>query len=82
MTTDSPRIVELAKIISDSVAVMQSALIAKNHLSPSFDEDAVTSLPLDLADVQDRILDASAELHDLLLQPINLITKYGGVSAQ
>lgn len=59
--------------------MVQSALDAKNPPSPSFDEDAATSPPLDLADVQDRILDASAELHDLLLQPISLIHKHGGV---
>ncbi|KAI1321704.1 S-adenosyl-L-methionine-dependent methyltransferase [Xylariaceae sp. FL0255] len=79
MATNTPRIIELARIISGSVAKIQDALTARNLPSPSFDEDApMISIPPDLSDVQDTILDASAEIHDLRLQPINLIHKYGG----
>ncbi|KAI0888674.1 S-adenosyl-L-methionine-dependent methyltransferase [Annulohypoxylon maeteangense] len=77
METMTPRIIELVRILSDSVTEVQAALSKKNHPSPSFDEDTPASIPPDLSDLQDKILDASAELHDLFLQPINLIYKYG-----
>lgn len=81
MEITTPRIVQLVRILSDSVTEVQAALAKKGHPSPSFDEDAPASIPPELSDLQDKILDASAELHDLFLQPINLIHKYGAVSA-
>ncbi|KAI1443858.1 S-adenosyl-L-methionine-dependent methyltransferase [Annulohypoxylon stygium] len=77
MEITTPRIVQLVRILSDSVTEVQAALAKKGHPSPSFDEDAPASIPPELSDLQDKILDASAELHDLFLQPINLIHKYG-----
>lgn len=79
-TTITPRIVELASILSKCVTEVQAALVEKGHPSPSFEENAPIAVPPNLADLQDKILDASAELHDLFLEPINLIHKNGAVS--
>lgn len=55
-------------------------LSAKGIVSPSFDEDASFNIPLELNTDHDAVLDATAELHDLLLEPLNLIHRHGGVS--
>lgn len=47
---------------------------------PSFGVDASTSLPEELSQDQDVVLDATAELHDLLLEPLTLLFRHGGVS--
>ncbi|RYP50583.1 hypothetical protein DL768_003928 [Monosporascus sp. mg162] len=73
-----PRIVHLANAISASVIKIQEVLSAKGIPSPSFDEDAPFSLPLEIARDHDVVLDATAELHDLLLEPLNLIHRHGG----
>ncbi|KUI71081.1 6-hydroxytryprostatin B O-methyltransferase [Cytospora mali] len=41
-------------------------MTSKNLPSPSFDEDAPSSLPREVADAQSTVLDATAELRDLL----------------
>lgn len=76
-----PRIIQLARTISTSVAQIDAALAASGLPSPSFDENApVGYLPSNISDAQDAVLDATAELHDLLLEPLHLIKKYSGVS--
>jgi hypothetical protein len=75
----TPRIVELANTIGASVGKIQEVLSAQN-LSVSFDEDALSLLLLELSDAQDAVLDATAELHDLLMEPMSLIHGHGGVS--
>jgi hypothetical protein len=72
------RIVELANTIAASVGKIQEVLSAQN-LSLSFDEDASSSLPLELSDAQDAVLDATTELRDLFTEPMSLIHGYGGV---
>ncbi|KAG8169256.1 hypothetical protein KVR01_000001 [Diaporthe batatas] len=72
------RIQQLAETISASVAKIQAGLAAKNLPSPSFDENAPPSLPLELSDAQDAVLDATAELRDLLMEPMTLIHGHGG----
>jgi hypothetical protein len=74
------RIVELANAISKSVASIQKTLDAEGSPSPSFDEDSSFHLPLETSKDRDILLDATAELHDLLLEPLNLIHRHGGVS--
>lgn len=75
------RIIQLARTISTSVAKIDAALAANGLPSPSFDEDAPASyLPPEIWSAQDAILDATAELHDLLLEPLHLIKKHSGVS--
>lgn len=82
MTSDQPlpRIVQLANTISASALKIQEALSAKGIQSPSFDEDASFNIPLEIASHHDAVLDATAELNDLLLEPLNLIHRHGGVS--
>jgi hypothetical protein len=75
-----PRIVQLASAISKSVSNIQRTLHAEGIPSPSFDEDASFHLPLETSKDHDVVLDATAELHDLLLEPLNLIHRHGGVS--
>jgi len=76
--TSTPRIAELAKTIGDSVAKLQEVLKAQNAPFPSFDENAPASLPLEASEARDAVLDATTELHDLLLDPMVLIHTHGG----
>ena len=75
-----PRIEQLVATIGNSVAKLQEILSSKGLPPPSFDENAQFALPEEVIDYQDNILDATAELHDLLLEPLNLIHRHGGVS--
>lgn len=75
------RIQQLAEIISASVNKIQASLTAQNLPTPSFDEDAPPTLPLELSNAQDAVLDATAELRDLLTAPMTLIHSHGGVSS-
>jgi hypothetical protein len=74
------RIMQLASAISASTQNIDEALAAHNIVSPSFEEDASFNIPLELTTDHDIVLDATAELHDLLLEPLNLIHRHGGVS--
>ncbi|KAH8751348.1 putative Sterigmatocystin 8-O-methyltransferase [Diaporthe sp. PMI_573] len=73
-----PRIIQLANTISSSSAKIQKVLDVENIPSPSFDEATSYSVPLDLVEDHDAVIDATAELHDLLLEPLNLIHRYCG----
>lgn len=73
------RIVQLAAIVSTSVAEIDAVLAAKGLSSPSFDEDAPDSLPQEVSAAKDAVLDAAAELRDLLLDPLDQVYKYNGV---
>ena len=82
MTThQSPsRIVQLAKTILESVTRIEDGLFAKGIASPTFDEDASFKIPLELSVHHDAVLDATSELHDLLLEPLDLIHRHSSVS--
>ncbi|GAW10668.1 hypothetical protein ANO14919_000020 [Xylariales sp. No.14919] len=69
---------ELAATIATSVAKLERALLAKGIVPPSFEEDAIETIPDDTMDVQDTILDATMELYDLLLDPLTLLFQKGG----
>ncbi|KAK4642918.1 hypothetical protein QC761_401620 [Podospora bellae-mahoneyi] len=73
-----PRILELADRISHSAAHLDSILRAKDVPSPSFAEDAPAPYPSETDDVRDVIIDAAAELYDLLLEPMALLYKKTG----
>lgn len=74
-----PRIVELAQSILDGVTRVETVFSDKGLPFPSFDEDAPDSFPLEAFDARDVVLDASAELYDLLLDPFTLMFKRGSV---
>ncbi|KAI1470345.1 S-adenosyl-L-methionine-dependent methyltransferase [Daldinia caldariorum] len=72
------RIVQLANTIVVSVRKIEEVLSAEGIPLPSFDEDAAFNLPPEIATDHDAVLDATAELHDLFLEPLNLIRRDGG----
>jgi hypothetical protein len=72
----TPRTVELAAQISTSVAQLQERLSVQGAPTPSFDEDSPENLPSDVADLKDAVLDATSELHELLLDPLALLFKF------
>ncbi|KAI0173473.1 S-adenosyl-L-methionine-dependent methyltransferase [Hypoxylon sp. FL1284] len=72
------RIMHLANIITASVTKIDEALRVKGLPSPSFNEDTSFSRPAEVAKEHDIVLDATAELHDLLLEPLNLMHRHGG----
>ncbi|KAI1198527.1 sterigmatocystin 8-O-methyltransferase [Nemania serpens] len=72
----TPQIVELAAKISASVSQLQELLSAQGVPSPSFTEDSPDRLPANTFHLQDAVLDATAELHELLMEPVRLIFKF------
>ncbi|KID94226.1 sterigmatocystin 8-O-methyltransferase, partial [Metarhizium majus ARSEF 297] len=67
-----PRLIQLVTTINLSVAKIQQVLDSQQAPTPSFDEDS-PPLPVDIREAQDVVLDATAELHDLLTDPLNLV---------
>lgn len=63
----APGMVALAAKISSSVAELQELLSAQGLPSPSFAKDC------------DAVLDATSELHELLLEPMSLVFKFSAV---
>lgn len=80
--SETPRIVQLAENISKSVTILLATLSKHGASAPSFDDDGLFFLPKEASNAQDVILDATAELHELLMEPLSLIFKQGGVCAQ
>lgn len=78
-SSNTPRIVELAAQISASVAELQEHLSAQGVPSPTFDEDSPPFLPADVSHIRAQLLDATAELHEVLTEPLMLIFKFGAV---
>jgi NADH:ubiquinone oxidoreductase subunit 6 (subunit J) len=74
-----PRIVELAAQISTSVTRLQERLSAQGAATPSFAEDSPELLPDDVSDLKNAVLDATAELHEILLDPMLLLFKFASV---
>lgn len=76
----TPRIVELAAQISSSVTKLQDKLSASDAASPSFAENGPAQLPDEVSSLKDAVLDATAELHEILLDPLLLLFKFASVS--
>lgn len=74
------RIVELAAQISSNVAQLQAKLSAQGAPTPSFAENGPDLMPNNVASLRDAVLDASAELHEILLDPLLLLFKFAAVS--
>lgn len=77
--TSVTRIVQLAATISESVANIEDILSSQGVETPSFTADAPKSFPKEINSARDAVIDATAELHDLLLEPLILIFKHGAV---
>lgn len=73
-------ILELAATISNHVSKLHETLVAQDIPSPSFLEDAKPRFPKEAWDARDEVLDAAAELYDLLLEPLTLLYKNHGAS--
>ncbi|KAI3324566.1 sterigmatocystin 8-O-methyltransferase [Xylariaceae sp. AK1471] len=73
-----PRFVQLAQTISSSVTQLQETLLAHNVPFPSFDEDGAFEVPNEASNIRDVLIDATVELHDLLLDPVSLLLIHGG----
>ncbi|GAP85342.2 putative sterigmatocystin 8-O-methyltransferase [Rosellinia necatrix] len=73
-----PRFLQLAQIISSSTAVLHRILLAHSAPFPSFDGGGAFYMPKEASEAQDALIDATAELHDLLLDPMNLLLSHGG----
>ena len=67
-----PKLVQLAATINTSIAKIQAVLDSLGGPSPSFAEDA-PPLPPGISEARDAVLDATAELHDLLTEPLTMI---------
>lgn len=79
--TQTSRIVQLAQTISESVSKIDHVLSTRGLPAISFDEDLpVGYLPKDLSHARDLVIDATAELHDLLLEPLHLVKEHTRVS--
>lgn len=78
------RIQRLSSTISDSVSKLDKALQSRGLQSPSFSENAPTdpNLPEEALALQSVILDATSELHDLVLSPMGLLLNKTSVSIQ
>jgi hypothetical protein len=77
----TPRIVRLAQTISESVTKINDTLTARGLPEISFDEDTpYQQLPDDVSSARDAVLDATLELHDLLLEPTHLVRQATAVN--
>ncbi|KAI1128687.1 sterigmatocystin 8-O-methyltransferase [Nemania abortiva] len=72
------RFIQLAQTINSSVAQLHEILKAHNTPFPSFDEDSTFQIPKQASSIQDVIIDAAAELHDILLDPMSLLLIHTG----
>lgn len=70
------RIAELASIITENTALVDSYIASNGHPTPTFDADAPPRLLLEAAIAKPRqaILEATDELHALMQGPIGIIT--------
>ncbi|KAF1953529.1 S-adenosyl-L-methionine-dependent methyltransferase [Byssothecium circinans] len=75
----TPRIVELAAQISSYVTKLQEKLSAQGAATPSFAESGPELLPEDVSSLKDAVLDATAELHEILLDPLLLLFKFASI---
>lgn len=67
------RILELAAIISSNTNAIDDYYQSNGLLSPSFDAKGSTVIPMEVDSARDAVLDATMELHDLLLDPLDLM---------
>lgn len=76
------RISELASIIAMMTAELDAHCVAEGLPSPSFDPNSPPNLLLhpNIAATRQRILEATDELHALMLGPVGILTPSVGVT--
>jgi len=74
---NTSRILELSAIIRDQTEAIHKHLAQNGLPFPTFKTNGSTGLPENLADAKDAVLDATSELHDLLMAPMDLIASQG-----
>ncbi|OAK96075.1 hypothetical protein IQ06DRAFT_352317 [Phaeosphaeriaceae sp. SRC1lsM3a] len=74
----TPKIVELATQISSSVTQLQEKLSEQGVATPSFAENGPDLLPEDVPSLKDAV-DATAELHEIFLDPLLLLFKFASI---
>ncbi|KAF2121893.1 sterigmatocystin 8-O-methyltransferase [Lophiotrema nucula] len=72
------RIIELAAVISRNAATIDAVLALQNLPQPSFEPSVGVIFPQESITARDALLDATQELHDLLLAPMSLIYRKSG----
>lgn len=66
-------------MISNSVGSINEYLGLRGLPTPSFDPNAPRILPDEIEAARNAVLDATSELHDLLLEPADLLRTFGSV---
>lgn len=80
-SASTTRLTLLATSILESVAKLEEMLLKQGFPSPTFDEEAPTLLPKETVQVRDSIIDAAAEVQDLLQGPLDILYRHGSVSS-
>ena len=75
-STATPKILALAAKIGTAAKELQDQLVSQGLPSPTWDENSPLSLPDDVSHLRDDLLDATSELHELLMEPMILITNF------
>ena len=74
------RLQQLASTIAEKTALIHDALQAHDLATPSFEWDSKFYLPPEAEEARNVVLDATLELNDLLLHPMNLWQRKFAVS--
>ena len=67
------RLVQLAQSVLGATESISQRLHERDLPQPSFDADAPRELPVELETARQQVLDATQELHQLLLGPAELV---------
>ncbi len=78
---EASRILQLSESIAKCTAAIHEVLTVRGLPLPSFEPGAPDCLPEELSTAQDAVLDATSELHDLLLGPFNTLESYACVGS-
>lgn len=77
---NTSRILELSKIIRTNTENIHNDFASNGVPFPTFNPDGSTGVPEHLSTARDAVADATSELHDLLLDPMDLLSDQRNVS--
>lgn len=77
---NTSRLLQLSSIIAKATEIIHNHLQENDVPFPTFDKDGSTGIPHDLFAAKNDVIDAASELHDLLLDPIDLLAQTANVS--